>query len=99
MSVTTDTAGWMARGDELGCFSHRIAQARYFRAWDRGDHAVVSIELERIFSRVHRMLALNWLAQPGVLSELDLLEDGPAAFPEDWSEADFAVADALTVAA
>ena len=91
MSVTSDTAGWMARGDELGCFSHRVAQARYFRAYERGEAAVVSSELERILSRVHRMVALNWLAQPALLSDLDALDDGPASFPEDWTEADFAV--------
>lgn len=91
MSVTTNTSGWMARGDELKCFSHRIAQARYFRAWERGERAVVAAELERIFARVHRLVALNWLSQPALLSELDVLDDGPTSFPEDWTEADFAI--------
>lgn len=83
---------WLARGDDLGCFQHRIAQARYARAWEYGDSALVLGELERIFATVHKLPALNWLATPGVMTDLDANEDGPTSFPEDWTEADFAIA-------
>jgi hypothetical protein len=91
MSIAADFQSWLTRGDALGCFQHRIAQARYARAWEYGDAALVLGELERVFAMVHKLPALNWLATPGTMTELDASEDGPQLFPEDWTEADFAV--------
>lgn len=82
---------WLVRGDALGCFPNRLAQVRYADAWAYGEASSVVAELERILTRVHRMPALNALSCPDVVEMVDALEDGPAAFPEDWTEADFAI--------
>ena len=91
MTAPVDFASWLVRGDALKCFPTRIAQARYANAWDYGDIELVMPQLERIFARVHRLTALNWLSLPGMAAAIDALEDGPGTFAEDWTESDFAV--------
>ncbi len=89
MTIAADMTSWLERGDALRCFPSRIAQARYANAWEYGEMELVAPQLERIFSRVHKLPALNWLAVPDVVSQIDSLVDGPAKFAEDWTEADF----------
>lgn len=82
---------WLARGQDLRCFPTRLAQVRYATAWENGDAVHVLRELERVFSRRHRLVALNWLSCPALVRRLDLLNDGPRTFPEDWNEGDFVI--------
>lgn len=93
---------WIARGQDLRCFPTRLAQVRYATAWENGDAVHVLRELERIFSRRHRLVALNWLSCPALVRRLDLLNDGPKSFPEDWNEGDFVIqipgGDAVSIA-
>ena len=92
MTIAADMTTWLARGDALKCFPSRIAQARYANGWEYSEIHIVAPQLERIFTRVHRLPALNWLAVPGTAAFLDSLVDGPGGFAEDWTEADFQVA-------
>jgi hypothetical protein len=91
MTITANLSTWLTRGDTLKCFPTRIAQARYANAWDYGDVELVKPQLERIFARVHRLTALNWLSRPDLAAAIDALDDGPGTFAEDWTEADFTI--------
>ncbi len=91
MTITANLSSWLVRGDTLKCFPTRLAQARYANAWDYGDIELVKPQLERIFARVHRLTALNWLSRPDLAAAIDALDDGPGTFAEDWTEADFAI--------
>jgi hypothetical protein len=92
VSIAADLPTWLARGDALKCFPSRIAQARYANAWEEGEIDLVAPQLERIFTRVHKLPAVNWLAVPETVAAIDSSVDAPAKFAEDWTEADFAVA-------
>jgi hypothetical protein len=89
--TTFDMQLWLTRGDQLGCIDGRVAQARYASAWELGDANYVKGELERIFTRRHRMPALNWLARRSQIEGIDELEDAPPKLVEDWRDADFAI--------
>ena len=87
-----DYAAWADYGRSVACFQSAVSQARYASAWARGDTEAVLHDLERIFTRAQRMPALNWVSRPDILAEVDLVEDLPQSLPEDWKDADFAVA-------
>ena len=91
MRMPSDIQDWMSRGSQLDCFDSQTAQVRYATAYAGGDAPFVKRELERIFTRRHRMPLLNWLTAPEIIRELDKLEDGPSFTPEDWHIADFAI--------
>jgi len=86
-----DLKSWVERGAELQCFPSADDQLLYFNAWTTYDAVYVVDELERILTSVHKMPVLNWLGMPGLLAELDCLEDGPRSLPEEWTPSDFDV--------
>ena len=87
--MAADLAAWVSRGQELGLFPDDRAMARYYQAWQDGNQLLVIEELERILTGPLPMPGVNWLAMPALMSQLDLLTDGPTRLPEDWDHSDF----------
>ena len=91
MNSPNDLNAWLDRGDALACFGTRVDQAMYLRAYEMAEVEYVVIELERIFTVVHRLPVLNWLINPAAVRFLDFLEDAPPGIMEDWRPSDFAI--------
>jgi hypothetical protein len=91
MRMPADIQDWISRGTQLECFDSSTAQVRYATEFAGGNTSYVKRELERIFTRKHRLPVLNWLSSMDLIKSLDLLEDGPLVMPEDWHDADFAI--------
>ena len=89
MRMPSDINTWLTRGDALNCFSDRMAQVRYATAFASGDTAYVKYELERIFTRIHRLPVINWINYSSIIKVIDNLKDGPYTLPEDWTPSDF----------
>jgi hypothetical protein len=82
---------WLIQGNQLKCFQTDFDQMKYALEWDIGNLIFVKNELERIFTTVHKLPALNWLSYNTEIYLFESIEDLPDSLLEDWNDIDFLI--------